>query len=161
MGVKVSLKWPSTAGLMLQNLAHLALCVWVQDKSGLDTDEFSRSVSLSVLCLCIKSICPSHMPTKQDTTISTVKVKRLAPLQSYSPPTLWHYLLASAQRPPPLSAAPSGVTRAGLPPQALALGPTIPAGPCPGAGYPGEKPLAPAPPPPLGLAYAKMLPPPW
>ena len=32
MGVKVSLKWLSSAGLMLQDLVHLALWVPVQDK---------------------------------------------------------------------------------------------------------------------------------
>ena len=35
VGVKVCLEQPSSAGLMLQNLAYLALWVWVQDKSRL------------------------------------------------------------------------------------------------------------------------------
>ena len=33
VGVKVGHKWPSSAGLMLKDLAHLALWVLLQDKS--------------------------------------------------------------------------------------------------------------------------------
>ena len=35
VGVKVGLKWPLGAGLMLQDLVHLALQIHVQDKSRL------------------------------------------------------------------------------------------------------------------------------
>ena len=63
--VNISLKQPSSAGLMLQDLALLALWVRVQDKS---TKTWTNSqVSVSVLCHRVKFTLPYYMPTKQDT----------------------------------------------------------------------------------------------
>ena len=63
VGVKVGLKQPSGAGLMLQDLAHLALWVWVQDKSTETWTIFQ--VSVSVLHSGSKCNLPSHMSTNR------------------------------------------------------------------------------------------------
>ena len=74
VGVKVSLKQPLDAGLMLQDLAYLALQVWVQYKSRLRHGQISK-VSLPVLCCSIRSTHNSHIPIKQDTTPTATTIK--------------------------------------------------------------------------------------
>ena len=44
MVVKVGLRQPLGAALMLQDLAYLALRVWVQNKSSLDIDKLFKSL---------------------------------------------------------------------------------------------------------------------
>ena len=66
MGLKVILKRPSSAVLMLQVPDHMVLYVCVQDKSRLRHRQTSK-VSLCVLCHCAKSTHYSHIPTKQNT----------------------------------------------------------------------------------------------
>ena len=68
VGVSISLKWPSSKELMLQDLGCLALWVWVQDKSR-PRHGLTSKVSLSVLHYNAKSTFPSHMPTEQDTNL--------------------------------------------------------------------------------------------
>ena len=62
VGVQVGLKWPYSAGLILQDLAHLALWVRVVDKSRLRYGQTSK-LSLFVLCHGANSTLPSYMPT--------------------------------------------------------------------------------------------------
>ena len=64
VGFKVSLEWPLGIGLILQDLAHLALWVRVQNKSRLRYRRISK-VSLSVLRYSPKSTNNSHMPTNR------------------------------------------------------------------------------------------------
>ena len=66
VSVKVGLEQSSSTGLMLQDLAHLALWVWVQDKSRPRHGQISKG-SLFLLRHGVKSTLPYHMSTKQDT----------------------------------------------------------------------------------------------
>ena len=52
--MKVSLEQPSSAGLILEDLARLGLWVWVHDKSSLRYKQASKD-SLSVLSSGVKS----------------------------------------------------------------------------------------------------------
>ena len=106
MAIKVGLKWPSSSGLMLQDLAHLALWVQVQDKIRLG--HRISQVSLSVLHRGAKSTLLSHMPTKQGTNPTETMVKAILPhlglFRVAEWPTLpwyhlllWHFPLAPVQ----------------------------------------------------------------
>ena len=77
VGVKVGFKWPSSAGLMLQDLALLALWVQVQDKSRVGHGKTIK-ISLSVLHCSAK---PAHLPNahQEDTTPATTIKARSAP----------------------------------------------------------------------------------
>ena len=44
VGMKVGLKWPSSARLMLPDLACLALWSWLRDKSRQDMHKLPKSV---------------------------------------------------------------------------------------------------------------------
>ena len=74
--MKVGFKQPLSAGLMLDNLAHLVLWVWVQDKSRCSYRQTSK-VSLYVLHHGAKSTLPSHMPTKQNTNPTATMFKAI------------------------------------------------------------------------------------
>ena len=138
VGVKVSLKWPSSIGLMLQDLARLALWVQLQDKSR-QRHRWTSKVSLSVLCCGTKSILPPTSPPNKTPTpaATTVKVSSpqlglfriaewLTPLRYHLLP--WHNPLVLMQHyslllqlAPPLRAP-----RVGLPAPVLARSPSDP-----------------------------------
>ena len=53
---------------VLQDLAHLALQVWVQEV--MSKIWINSQNGLSVLCFGVESTFPYHLPTKQDTNTS-------------------------------------------------------------------------------------------
>ena len=59
VGVKDGLKQISSTGLVLQDLAHLALWVWVEGESKKDVEELSRLVCQ----LCTLTLGPPTPPT--------------------------------------------------------------------------------------------------
>ena len=74
VAVKVGLKWPSSAGLMLQDLAHLALWFQVQDKSRPRYGQTSKSVCL--FCAAAWSPpSPTTCPPNRTSTPANTMVK--------------------------------------------------------------------------------------
>ena len=155
LGVNVGFKWPSSAGLKLQDLAHLALWVQVQDKSRLRHGKTSKSVCL--FCAVVQSppshtICPpNRTPTP---IITTVKPSSLQPslfrvakwpttLWHHFPP--WHYPLELVWCHSLLLGPPSRAPRAALPAPVLTQAPTSPTGPHPPSGHLGVGPFTLAP----------------
>ena len=166
VGVKVSLKQPFSAGLMLQDLAYLALVrFWVQDKSR-PREGRSQSVCLAPWCEVQPTLLHTYQIGNQLLQQQQARpqlglfrmVKKLALLQHHLQPR--HHSLAPAQsHPPPPSALTPEATRAGLLPLILAPAPTTPTSPCPLAGHLGEQPLDPALLPSPGPAPNKRAPP--
>ena len=140
---------------MLQDLAHLALWVWVQDKSRLTHGLTSKSVCV----FCMKSTHPSHMPTKQNTNPPQKQWSRLVcysqaclgwlnrPTLPQHHPLLWHYPLVPVwSHSLLLPLAPLlRMLRVGPPTPVLAQVPTSTACSCFPSTYLGVGPLTPAP----------------
>ena len=79
-GMKVSLKWPSSARLMIQDPARLALWVWVQDKSRLRHGNFFFK-SVYLFCSAVQSppTPPTYPPNRTPNPTATIIKARYLP----------------------------------------------------------------------------------
>ena len=133
---------------MLQDLACLALKVWVKDKSRARYGQTPKTVCL--LCTAVQSpSCPTTCQPNRTPTPTTTMVK-LSLFRIMKQPTPWHhppqyYPLALAWSHSLLTAPPLRVPRVGFLAPVSAQAPMSPAAPPPPSGRLGVEPLTPAP----------------